>query len=144
MSDLNTDDDLFAAVKRERGLAPPGEYVGKLTTVSPFQSKRTEGVDAGIEVTEGEHSGRLIKLRFITNGPSSVDRIIARNAEVLEPWWREVDAGDRPSRKDGFLGVIKTLWRCGQTQPLVFKINVRTSGEFSENVLTEVRRVDLF
>ena len=129
---------------RERGLAPPGEYVGKLISALPFKTKRTEGVDAVIEVTEGEHSGRLIKLRFIADGPSSLDRIIARNAEILEAWWREVGAEGRPSRKDGFIGVFKTLWRCGQTEPLMFGIDVHTSGEFSENVLTEVRRVDLF
>ena len=101
-------------------------------------------MEAVIEVTEGEHSGRLIKLRFIADGSSSLDRIIARNAEILEAWWREVDAGDRPSRKDGFLGVFKTLWRCGQTETLTFRIDVHASGEFSENVLTEVRRADLF
>jgi hypothetical protein len=141
---VNSDDDLFAAIKRERGLAPPGEYVGKLISALPFKTKRTEGVEAVIEVTEGEHSGRLIKLRFIADGPSSLDRIIAHNAEILEAWWREVDAGDRPSRKDGFLGVFKTLWRCGQTETLTFRIDVHASGEFSENVLTEVRRADLF
>jgi hypothetical protein len=133
------DDDLFEAIAKERGLAPPGDYVGELLVAVPFSTARTQGHEATIKITEGTHANRLLKIRFITDGPASVDGIIANNAAVLDAWWTEIGVEGRPSRRDGFDGVFKALWQCGQDKRLIFGIDIRSSGRFSENILTEVR-----
>jgi hypothetical protein len=138
---FDDDEDLFAAMARERGLASPGEYAGELMTALPFATKRTSGVDATVKITEGDQSSRLVKLRFIEDGPASLDGIIAGNVTLLKSWWGEVEAKGSPRRAEGFLGVFKTLWRCGQGRRLIFTIDIHLSGRFSENVLTEVRAV---
>ena len=133
------DDDLFQAVARERGLIPPDEYTGELMVAVPFATKHTAGQEAVIKISEGRYANRLLRLRFVTDGPASLDSLIANNAELLESWWREVGAEGRPSRRDGFPAVFKALWQAGQDKQLTFIIDIRTSGRFTENILTGVR-----
>jgi hypothetical protein len=135
----NSDDDLFESVIRSRALIPAGEYVGALTTFAPFTSPRTSGFEATITVTEGRHRDRLIKLRFILDGPPSCDAMIGSTVEMLEQWWTEIGVETRPLRSGGFGPVFKQLWRGGQGKRLLFTIGVRGEGRFIENVLAGVR-----
>ena len=133
------DDDLFTAIALERGLIPPDEYAGELMVAVPFSTNHTTGQEAVIKITEGRYASRLLKLRFMETGPPSCDWIIAQNAAVLEMWWTEIGAEGRPSRREGFAGVLRRLWQHGQDKQLTFVIDIRTSGRFTENVLTGVR-----
>jgi hypothetical protein len=132
------DDDLFEAVARERGLIPPDEYAGELMVAAPFSTKHTAGQEAVIKITEGRYANRLLKLRFMETGPPSCDWIIAANAAVLQGWWEELGIQSRPRRSEGFGGVLRTLWQHGQDKQITFVIDVRSSGRFSENILTAV------
>jgi hypothetical protein len=133
------DDDLFAAIARERGLLPPGEYIGELMVALPFATKRTEGQEATIKITEGRYANRLVTIRFMETGPPSCDGIIAGHAAILEGWWTELGVKGRPSRREGFGGVLKRLWQEGQGgKELTFVIDI-SSGRFAENILREVR-----
>jgi hypothetical protein len=134
----NASDDLFESIIRARALAPPGQYVGALTTFAPFATARTSGYEVTIRVTEGRHRDRIIRLRIILDGPVSLDGLIGANVETLEQWWREVGVETRPLRSGGFGPVFKQLWRGGQGKRLLFKIGVRGEGRFVENVLLGV------
>jgi hypothetical protein len=133
------DDDLFEAVLRERALAPPGEYPGQMVSASPFVTKRTQGHEVLIRVVEGRHEGRLLKLRLITDGPTSLDGMIGHNVALLESWWQEIGVKGRPSRRDSFDVVFRTLRANGRDKRLVFTIDIRGSGRFTENTLVGVR-----
>jgi hypothetical protein len=123
-------DDLFPTTILARKLLPAGEYVAQLAASAPFFDRQGGGIEATIRVTEGEHSGRLIRLRFVLN---------ASTAEVLEKWWTEVGAEGRPSWSDGFPALFSVLWRHGLDKRLLFKIDTRSAGRFSENILIAVR-----
>jgi hypothetical protein len=122
-------DDLFTTTILARKLVPAGEYAGQLVATAPFFDRQGGGIEATIRVTEGEHSGRLIRLRFVLN---------ATTAEVLEGWWEEVGAEGRPSWSDGFPALFSILWRNGLDKRLLFKIDTRSAGRFIENTLLGV------
>ena len=138
MNASDPNDDLFESLRREHGLLPPGEYPGELVVAVPFTTPKTSGQQATIKITEGPFVDKLLKLRFVLEGPSSVDYIIAGNAEVLALWWNEVGAQGKPSRRAGFDDLFKKLWQHGRGRRLIFTIDVRTSDRFSENILTRV------
>ena len=125
-----TASNLLEAIIRERSLIPRGEYTGQLVASAPFFDRQGGGIEATIRITEGEHSGSIIRLRFVLN---------ASSVEVLEGWWEEVGAEGRPSWSDGFPALFNSLWRCGAGKRLLFKIDTRSVGRLSENILIAVR-----
>jgi hypothetical protein len=132
------DDDLFDAIERKHGLLPPNDYCGEFVVAVPYSTKRTNGQEAVIRIAEGRYTDRLLRLRFLTDGPASLDGLIANNAAILLAWWEALCIEGRPPRSEGFDGMFKTLWQAGQGKRLIFTIDTRISGKFSENVLTRV------
>jgi hypothetical protein len=132
-------DDLFEATLRRRSLAPPGRYIAVLTSAAPFRTPRTSGVEVLLKVTEGTHTGRIIRLRIITDGPATVDGLVAANVEILRQWWKKIGVKDHPSQRDGWPGVFRALWLCGEGKRLAFTIGLRgEGGRFVENTLVAV------
>jgi hypothetical protein len=135
----DNDDDLFEATLRRRSLAPPGRYIAVLASGAPFKTPRTSGVEVLLKVVEGTHTGRIIRLRIITDGPATVDGLVANNVEVLRQWWKEIGVKDHPSQRDGWPGVFRALWLCGEGKRLAFTIGLRgEGGRFVENTLVDV------
>jgi hypothetical protein len=138
-SNTHDDDDLFEATLRQRSLAPPGRFIAMLASATPFATARTSGVEVLLKVVEGAHTGRIVKLRIITDGPASVDGLVANNVEVLRQWWKEIGVKDHPSQRDGWPGVFRALWLCGEGKRLAFTIGLRgEAGRFVENTLVAV------
>jgi hypothetical protein len=77
---LADDDDLFGSIKKARGALPPGEYVAEFVTALPLETARTRGADAIVRIVEGDYRGREIRLRFVEDGPSTLDGVITRDA----------------------------------------------------------------
>jgi hypothetical protein len=137
------DDDLFSSIEKARGALPPGEYVAELVTALPLHTPKTRGAIAIVKIMEGEYRGREIQLRFVEEGPSTIDGIIARDAAALRAWSEAVGAEGRPSRKDGFEGALKLIWDAGRNKRVVLKIDVRMSrAGVSEMFLVGVRLDD--
>jgi hypothetical protein len=142
----NSDDDnedLFAAIRRERAAAPPGEYSGELMVGVPFTTAKTRGVDAFIKIYDLVLPTRLVKIRFIEHGPATLDHLIIKHLDILQAW-REALGVTEPARKrDGIEGVLRTLWAKGQGEALMFNIGVKKSNSEhfgDENILIGVRR----
>jgi hypothetical protein len=135
-------DDLFRSIEKARGALPAGEYVAELVAAPPFETAQTRGATAIVKVVEGEYRGREIRLRFVEDGPSTVDGIIARDVSALRAWWDVVGALGRPSRKDGFAGALKTIWEASRDKRIVLKIGVQTRAGVSEMFVIGVRLDD--
>jgi hypothetical protein len=132
-------DDLFRSIEKARGALPPGEYVAELATALPFDTPKTSGATALVKIVEGEYRGREIRLRFVENGPPTIDGIIARDASALHAWWEAVEAEGRPSRKDGFAGALKAIWTASRDKRVVIKLGQTTRAGVIEMHLIGVR-----
>ena len=137
---------IFLARSREnaaRGPLPAGEYVAEFVTAVPYDTVKTKGAIAILIIAEGEYRVLEIRLRFVEDGPSTIDGIIARDAAALRAWSEAVGAEGRPSRKDGFDGALKLIWDAGRNKRVVLKIDVRMSrAGVSEMLLIGVRLDD--
>jgi hypothetical protein len=136
-------EDLFAAIRRERAPAPPDEYSGELMVAAPFTTAKTRGVDAFIKIYPPVLPTRLVKVRFIEEGPPSVDHIIIRHLDLLLAWREVLGVTDPVSKRDGFEGALRILWARGQGEALLFNIGVKKSNSENfgdENILLGVRR----
>lgn len=148
MRDANTpdddgDEDLFAAIRRERAPAPPGEYAGELMVAVPFTTAKTRGVAAFIKIYDLVQPNRLVKIRFLEQGPRTVDHIIVQHGDLLLAWRATLGVTEPARKGDGFEGVLRTLWAKGKGEALLFNIGVKKSNsEYfgDENILLGVRR----
>ena len=100
--------------------------MAELVAALLFDTLKTRGATALVKVVEGEYRGREIRLRFVENGPPTIDGIIARDASALHAWWQAVGAEGRPSSKGGFAGALKVIWKASRDKRVVLKIGVKT------------------
>ena len=72
---IEDDEDFLNAARRERGALPAGEYVAEIVpgSVVPFTTPQTRGCTVDVKVCAGDHCGRAIRLRFLEDGPPSLD-----------------------------------------------------------------------
>ena len=136
------DDDLFGSIEKARGALPPGEYVAEFVTALPLETALTRGAIAIVRIADGEYRGREIQLRFVEDGPSTLDGVITRDAAALGAWWEAVGAEGRPSRKDGFAGALKTIWKASRDKRIALKIGVQTRAGVNQMFLIGVRLDD--
>lgn len=113
--------DIFAHIARTRGPLPPGEYAAEFLVAFPFETPKTRGATAHLKITEGDWRGRQIELRFLQEGPSSLDGIIVRDADALIAWRQAIDA---ESAAADFVGVLKEIWKAGRDKRVLFRIGV--------------------
>jgi hypothetical protein len=61
---------------------------------------------------------------------------------ALDAWWVAVGAEGRPSRKDGFAGALKTIWKASRDKRVALKIGIQTRAGVNEMFLIGVRLDD--
>ena len=147
MRDANTpdddgDEDLFAAIRRERAPAPPGEYAGELMVAVPFTTAKTRGVAAFIKIYDLVQPNRLVEDTVPRARAASVDRIIANNGDVLIAWRATIGDGARARSATALTACFKALGK-GQGRSCCSiseskSPNSNHSGD--ENILLGVRR----
>jgi hypothetical protein len=135
------DDDFLNAARRERGALPSGEYVAEIVpgSVVPFATAQTVGCTVGVKICAGDHSGRVIRLRFLEDGPPSIDGLRIRDMEALASWRKAVGAGPSP-RQDGLVGVLKAIWRASKGKRVLLRLMTQTGkGGAIETIFASAR-----
>jgi hypothetical protein len=116
--------DIFAHIARTRGPLPPGEYAAEFVIHHPFETAKTKGATARIKIVDGDYQGREILLRFMQEGPATVDGIIARDAEALHSWWNAAGVAGPPAAD--FEAVLKRIWKASRNKRAILRIGVQT------------------
>jgi hypothetical protein len=129
-ADAEGDDDVFAAVKKRHGALPAGEYAAELLTVTAFQTAKTKGATAVVRIADdGDFHDRHLHLRFLEDGPPTVGRYIDRDLAALMSWWDAVAPEKRPPRKDGFFGVLRSIWTASRGSTVRLRIGTSPSRD---------------
>jgi hypothetical protein len=141
---IEDDDDFLNAARRERGALPSGEYLAEIVpgSVVPFATQQTVGCTVGVKICAGDHCGRVIRLRLLEDGVSSLDGMIARDIEALDSWRKAVGAGPSP-RQDGLGGVL-TIWFASKGKAVLLRLTTKTGKDgVLETILLSARCDDV-
>jgi hypothetical protein len=138
---IEDDDDFLNAARRERGALPAGEYVAEIVpgSVKAFETSQTVGCTVGVKICKGDYCDREIRLRFLEDGPASLDGMIARDIEALASWQKAVGAA--PSlRQDGIGGVLKAIWKASKGKNVLLRLTTKTGKDgVIETILVSAR-----
>ena len=112
-------------------------------SVVPFKTPQTVGCIVGVKICEGDRCDRVIRLRFLEDGPPSIDSFVARDIEALASWQRAVGAGPSP-RQEGLGGVLKAIWKASKGKHVLLRLTTKTGKDgVIETILLSARCDDV-
>jgi hypothetical protein len=142
---MSEDDDFLTSTRKVRGVMPPAEYVAEIVpgSATPIETAKTHGVSVIVKITEGDYRGREVRLRFLDDGPASLDSLIAGDLEALFSWREAVKTEPSP-REDGMVGVLKAIWRASKGKRVLLRLGARrTKHGAIETILLGARLEDV-
>ena len=112
--------NIFTETLSNRRPVPSGEYRVELVAGSAvaFKTQQTAGVCYAIRICEGEYEGRECRLRALTDGPDSLNPIIARDMTALVSWADGVGAAPG----DDMVGAMKNIWAGSRSRRVFAKL----------------------